>query len=140
MVEFEEIKDEHYQNGGDGVVNDDEASDDDYSDTSSAHEDEDIADESILDRIVALKDIIPEQRRLALSRAISQTVSYGSMATYIGGKAVYIAITSILMLGIPYALAVEEEKAISEQERQMQMQQGMSEVCFTLNCAMLICR
>ena len=133
MVEFEEIKDEHYQNGDDGFVDEDEASDDDYSDTSSAHEDEDIADESILDRIVALKDIIPEHRRLALSHVISQTISYGSMATYIGGKAVYIAITSILMLGIPYALAVEEEKAISEQERQMQMQQGMSEVCLFSN-------
>jgi mitochondrial import receptor subunit TOM22 len=126
MVEFEEIKDEHYEDD-DGFVDDDEASDDDYSDTSSTHED-DISEESIFDRIVALKDIIPQHQRFALSRAISKTVSYGSMATYIGGKAVYIAMTSILMLGIPYALAVEEEKAISEQERQMQMQQGMSEV------------
>jgi import receptor subunit TOM22 len=128
MVEFEEIKDEHYEDE-DGFVDDDEASDDDYSDTSSTHEyDGDIDDESILDRIVALKDIIPEHRRLAISRVVSKTVSYGSMASYIGGKAVYIAITTILMLGIPYALAVEEEKAIVEQERQMQLQQGMSEV------------
>ena len=127
MVEFEEIKDEHYEDE-DGFVDDDE---DEYSDTSSVHDDEDegIEGESILDRIVALKDIIPQQQRLAISKAVSRTVSFGSMATYIGGKAVYIAITSILMLGIPYALAVEEEKAISEQERQMQMQQGMSEVC-----------
>ena len=127
MVEFEEIKDEHYEDE-DGFVDEDE---DEYSDTSSVHDDEDegIEGESILDRIVALKDIIPQQQRLAISKAVSRTVSVGSMATYIGGKAVYIAITSILMLGIPYALAVEEEKAISEQERQMQMQQGMSEVC-----------
>src|SRR5579859_1868118 len=138
MVEFEEIKDEHYDNS-DGFV--DEDSDDDYSDTSSTHSaDDDIANETILDRIVALKDIIPEHRRLALSRAFSKTVSFGSMATYIGGKAVYIAITSILMLGIPYALAVEEEKAISEQERQMQMAQGMSEVSLPLKEALLICR
>jgi import receptor subunit TOM22 len=127
MVEFEEIKDEHYEDE-DGFVDEDE---DEYSDTSSVHDDDDegIEGESILDRIVALKDIIPQQQRLAISKAVSRTVSLGSMATYIGGKAVYIAITSILMLGIPYALAVEEEKAISEQERQMQMQQGMSEVC-----------
>jgi len=127
MVEFEEIKDEHYEDE-DGFVDED---DDEYSDTSSVHDDDDegIEGESILDRVVALKDIIPQQHRLAISKAVSRTVSLGSMATYIGGKAVYIAITSILMLGIPYALAVEEEKAISEQERQMQMQQGMSEVC-----------
>ena len=124
MVEFEEIKDEHWED--EGFVDEDE---DEYSDTSSVHDDDDdISDETILDRIVALKDIIPEHQRLAVSRVISKTVSLGSVATYIGGKAVYIAITSILMLGIPYALAVEEEKAIAEQERQMQMQQGMSEV------------
>jgi hypothetical protein len=50
------------------------------------------------------------------------------MATFIGGKAVYILITSILMLGIPYALSLEEDKMISEQERQLQLAQGMSEV------------
>jgi import receptor subunit TOM22 len=128
MVEFEEIKDEHYEDD-DGFVDED---DDDYSDTSSVHDNDDVDDsideETILDRIVALKDIIPQQQRLAVSRAISKTVSLGSMATFIGGKAVYIAMTSILMVFIPYALAVEEEKAITEQERQMQLQQGMSEV------------
>ena len=130
MVEFEEIRDEHWED--EGFVDEDE---DDYSDTSSVHgDDDDISDETILDRIVALKDIIPEHQRLAVSRVISKTVSLGSMATYIGGKAVYIAITSILMLGIPYALAVEEEKAIGEQERQMQMQQGMSEVYPSQRC------
>jgi mitochondrial import receptor subunit TOM22 len=128
MVEFEEIKDEHYEDD-DGFVDED---DDDYSDTSSVHDNDDVDDsideETILDRIVALKDIIPLQQRLAVSRAISKTVSLGSMATFISGKAVYIAMTSILMVSIPYALALEEEKAISEQERQMQLQQGMSEV------------
>jgi import receptor subunit TOM22 len=50
------------------------------------------------------------------------------MAAYIGGKAAYVLITSVLLLGIPYALALEEDKMLGEQERQMQLQQGMSEV------------
>jgi len=50
------------------------------------------------------------------------------MATYIGGKAAYVIITSVLLLGIPYALAMEEDRVLGEQERQMQLQQGMSEV------------
>jgi import receptor subunit TOM22 len=130
MVEFEEIKDEHYDANDDGF--EDEDSDAEYSDVSSegdANEDDDsLQNETILDRIVALKDIVPARQRNAITRLFSKSYSYGSMATHIGGKAVYILITSVLMVGIPYALAVDEERMISEQERQMQLQQGMSEV------------
>jgi len=128
MVEFEEIKDEHYEED-DGFVDE---SDGDYSDVSSESDIEgdenSIQNETIFDRISALKDIIPAHQRDAVSRTFSKTFSYGSMATFIGGKAIYIIITSILMAGIPYALALEEERMLSEQEKQMQMQQGMSEV------------
>ena len=127
MVEFEEIKDEHYE-GDDGFVDDDG----DYSDCSSEsdiEEDEaNIQNESIFDRIAALKDIIPAHQRDFITRTVSKTFSYGNMATFIGGKAIYIIMTSILMAGIPFALTLEEERMISEQEKQMQMQQGMSEV------------
>lgn len=128
MVEFEEIKDEHYEGNDDGF--EDEDSDAEYSDVSSEGDanDDDLQNETILDRIVALKDIVPARQRDALSRLFSKSYSYGSLATHIGGKAVYILITSVLMVGIPYALAVDEERMISEQERQMQLQQGMSEV------------
>ena len=137
MVEFEEIKDEHYHGNDDGF--EDEDSDADYSDVSSEgdvnEDDNNIQDETILERIVALKDIVPARQRDALARVFSKTYSYGSMATYIGGKAVYILITSVLMVGIPYALAVDEERIMSEQERQMQLQQGMSEVlCDSRGC------
>jgi len=129
MVEFQEIKDEHYEGQDDGFVDEDS---DAYSDVSSESDVEDdenaIHNETIFDRIAALKDIIPAQQRNAISRTLSKTFSYGSMATFIGGKAVYIIITSILMAGIPYALALEEERMVVEQEKQMQMQQGMSEV------------
>ena len=129
MVEFEEIKDEHYEEN-DGFEDEEDGSDGDYSDASDDDQgqDEDVQDETIIDRIVALKDIIPAHQRDAISRSISKAYSFGSMATFIGGKAVYILITSILMLGIPYALSLEEDKMISEQERQLQLAQGMSEV------------
>jgi import receptor subunit TOM22 len=129
MVEFEEIKDEHYEEN-DGFEDEDEGSDGDYSDASDDDQihDDSVQDETIIDRIVALKDIIPANQRDAIYRSVSKAYSFGSMATFIGGKAVYIFITSILMLGIPYALSLEEDKMISEQERQMQAQQGMSEV------------
>ena len=130
MVEFEEIKDEHYEvNEG---VDDDDGSDGEFSDASSDDDqdelDRGIQDETVLDRIAALKDIIPAHRRDTIARTFSTASSYGKMAAFIGGKAAYILITTVLMLGIPYALSSEEDKLISEQERQMQLQQGMSEV------------
>src|SRR5271170_3970787 len=126
MVEFEEIKDEHYT-GPDTVVNDD---DDEWSDESDDGEDDEkeIASETLIDRIVALKDIIPARQRDAIVRTLSKAYSYGTIATFIGGKAAYVVITSVLMLGIPYALTLEEDRMIAEQERQMQMSQDMTEV------------
>src|SRR5271154_5536733 len=104
MVEFEEIKDEHYEEN-DGFEDEEDGSDGDYSDASDDDQgqDEDVQDETIIDRIVALKDIIPAHQRDAIipahqrdaiSRSISKAYSFGSMATFIGGKAVYILITS----------------------------------------------
>ena len=130
MVEFEEIKDEHYE--ADDGFEDEEDSEGEFSDASSEGDQDEadagIQDESFMDRIVALKDIIPAHQRDTIARTFSTVYDYGRMATFIGGKAAYILITSVLMLGIPYALSLDEDKMISEQERQMQLQQGMSEV------------
>jgi len=133
MVEFEEIKDEHYagiaepeeNEGPDGDWSDDESSDDEADDETS------IATETFSDRISALKDIIPARHRDTIVRTISQAYSYGTVATFIGGKIAYVLITSVLMLGIPYALTLEEDRMFAEQERQYQMSQEMSGV-FTL--------
>jgi len=132
MVEFEEIKDEHYD-ADDGFETD--VSEGEFSDTSSTSADDQedssldtIQDETLLDRIIALKDIIPATQRNKISKSLSNAYSYGSMATFIGGKAAYIIITSVLVVLVPFALANEEDRQIGEQERQMQLQQGMSEV------------
>jgi mitochondrial import receptor subunit TOM22 len=125
MVEFEEIKDEHYT-GTDTAVDDE----DEWSDESDDGEDDEkeIASETLIDRIVALKDIIPAYQRDAIVHTLSKVYTYGTIATFIGGKAAYVVITSVLMLGIPYALTLEEDRMIAEQERQMQMSQDMSGV------------
>ena len=143
MVEFEEIKDEHYEETA-GFVDEDDGTDGEFSDASSEDDqdelDNGILDETILDRIAALKDMIPAHHRDTIARTLSSASSYGKMAAFIGGKAAYIFVTSVLMLGIPYALSLEEDKLISEQERQMQLQQGMSEVCFPIEAYILMYR
>lgn len=129
MVEFEEIKDEHYE-ANDGFEDDEGDSEGEYSEASSDADQDDtnVQNETIIERIAALKDIIPAYQRDIVTRAVSKTYSYGYMATFIGGKALYVIITSILMVGVPFALSVEEDRMILEQERQMQVNQGMSEV------------
>jgi mitochondrial import receptor subunit TOM22 len=127
MVEFEEIKDEHYRDADD--INDDE---DQWSDESADDDVEDdetsLQSETIMDRIAALKDIIPARQRDAIARTVSTAYSYGTMATFLGGKVMYVLITSVLMLGIPYALTLEEDRMLTEHERHLQMSQEMSGV------------
>lgn len=134
MVEFNEIKDEDYAGGQDNQDQEvEEGSQGEWSDESSddegdAYDETAIESETLFDRIAALKDIVPAHQRDALVRAISKTYSYGTVATFIGGKVAYVLITSVLMLGIPFALTLEEDRMFAEQERQYQMSQEMSGV------------
>jgi len=123
MVEFEEIKDEQADDVQETV---DEG---DWSDTSSDISEADaIENESLYDRIVALRDIIPASQRASIARTFSTIYNFGRVTTFIGGKAAYILFTSVLMIGIPFVLSLEEDRALAEQEKQFQLQQGMSEV------------
>jgi len=49
----------------------------------------------------------------------------------LGGKALWIFSTSALLIGIPFAMAYQEEQQMIEMEREMKMQQSASEVCYT---------
>ncbi|RMD41947.1 hypothetical protein DV735_g3146, partial [Chaetothyriales sp. CBS 134920] len=123
MVRLEEVEDETFVEKplgtkGDALLADDD--DDDYTDTDSEISDaSDLEpDETLADRIAALKDIIPPKRRSQIAsvaatafRATSNTISYG-------GKGIWVIATTVLLLGIPYALALGEEQQLMEEERQ----------------------
>ncbi|KAI1608121.1 mitochondrial outer membrane translocase complex, subunit Tom22 [Exophiala viscosa] len=128
MVKLEVLEDEHFVNkpeattDGELLVDDDE----DYTDTDSevsddaASESGDI-DESLYDRIIALRDIIPPKARARISSVTSSVVSATSTTVNYSGKGLWVLATSVLLLGIPYALALGEEQQFLEQERQQQM-------------------
>ena len=102
------------------IVDDD--SDSEFSDVTSEgddDEDEDIRNESLFDRIAALKDIIPANDRINISRRASTAYSWTSSILGVGGKAVWILVTSAMLLGVPFALALEEERQYIEYEREM---------------------
>jgi import receptor subunit TOM22 len=88
------------------------------------------ADESFLDRIAALVDIVPPSTRHALSSKLSKATSFVKRSGKIVGNVVWIVTTSALLVGLPLALSLEDEAKIVAQEKEMlAQQQGAQQVC-----------
>jgi import receptor subunit TOM22 len=85
-------------------------------------------DETFADRLVALKDIVPPTYRKHLSNTLSTTSSWFQTTLNYGGKTLWVVSTSVLLLGVPWALAFAEEQQMAEMEREMKMQQSANEV------------
>jgi len=131
MVRLEELEDEHFvfkpESTDDGALLADD--DEDYTDTDSEISTDDLPqslpEESLFDRISALRDIIPPQTRARISSASASVYSAANTTVTFGGKSLWVIATSILLLGIPYALALGEEQQYMEEERQRgMMEQG----------------
>jgi import receptor subunit TOM22 len=126
MVKLEELEDEHFMNkpettSGEALLVDD---DEDYTDTDSEISDngsEPELDESLLDRLSALRDIVPPKARAKISSVTSSLYSATSTTVNYSGKGLWVLATSILLLGIPYALALGDEQQFIEEEKQRQM-------------------
>jgi len=87
-------------------------------------------DETFADRLAALKDIVPPTYRKHLSNTLSTTSSWVQTTLNYGGKTLWVVSTSVLLLGVPWALAFAEEQQMAEMEREMKMQQSANEVSF----------
>ena len=86
-------------------------------------------DETLYERIVALKDIIPASTRRSLSSKYETVSSWTKSGLLFGGKTLWVVSTSALLLGVPWALAYSEEQMIVEQERaEMMNQRAQNEV------------
>ena len=87
-------------------------------------------DETLYERIAALQDIIPASTRRSVSSKVSTATSWVKSGLTMGGKTLWVVSTSVLLLGVPWALAYSEEQMIVEQERAELMQQrAQNEVC-----------
>jgi import receptor subunit TOM22 len=83
--------------------------------------------ETLADRIIALRDIVPPRARAQIASATSSIYNLtGSAITY-GGKGLWVLATSAFLLGIPYALALgQEQEIVEEEKRQGMMTEGAS--------------
>ncbi|ORY20839.1 mitochondrial outer membrane translocase complex, subunit Tom22 [Naematelia encephala] len=101
------------------------------SDAVSSDDDDDFSptDETLYERLAALKDIVPPQTRSKLSKGVSQTKAWTWWSLQSVGNVAWWVSTSALLVGLPLALAIEDETRVVQQEREMQMQsQGQQQL------------
>ncbi|KTW29688.1 hypothetical protein T552_00896 [Pneumocystis carinii B80] len=91
-------------------------------------EDESILDESFLERVQALKDIIPGVFRAKIYQKVTSFVSAIRSILRFGGKTLWVLATSVLLLGTPLVLAIEEEEKMIAYDKEFKMQQKAHEV------------
>jgi import receptor subunit TOM22 len=90
-------------------------------------------DESLLDRIAALKDIVPPATRHSLTSKVSKTASFFKRSTKFAGNVIWVVTTSALLIGLPLALILEDEAKVVAQENEMlAQQQGAQQVRHSL--------
>lgn len=95
-------------------------------------------EESFFDRIAALRDIVPPTTRHNISTRVLKTASFVKRASKVVGNIVWVVTTSALLVGLPLALALEDEAKIVQQEKEMlEQQQGAQQVSSTL-CTCII--
>jgi len=92
-----------------------------------------LGDESLYDRLAALKDIVPPSTRHTISSKVSTTASFFKKGGKILGNIVWIVTTSALLVGLPLALSLEDEAKIVAQEKEMLAQQQGAQQVRTLN-------
>ncbi|KAI8050534.1 mitochondrial import receptor subunit Tom22-domain-containing protein [Syncephalis plumigaleata] len=95
----------------------------DVSDVEDEDEDDDYLDETFLERVAALKEIIPLSTRHFVSRQADRVVSTCWQVKSFVGALSWVITTSALMIGVPLVLELEREQQYVQYEKEMQLQQ-----------------
>ena len=96
---------------------------------SSISDDDHVQKESLVDRLVALVDIVPPQTRHSITTRVSNFVGAVKTGGKVVGNVVWVITTSALLIGLPLAFALEDEAKIVQQEKEMAaQQQGVQQV------------
>ncbi|KAJ5135301.1 uncharacterized protein N7515_004579 [Penicillium bovifimosum] len=134
MVKLTEVEDEHFSEKPTATKNDallvGSDDEDDYSDTESEiSDDEDVEiEETLYERITALKDMIPPSARRNLSNTVSSLTNLTKATLSFSGKSLWVISTSAFLLGVPFALAYAEEEQYIQMEREQGMIKGANEM------------
>ncbi|KAJ4124215.1 hypothetical protein NW768_009569 [Fusarium equiseti] len=129
MVTLTEVEDEHFQHAQAGP--DVEEDDEDYSDTDSEisnDSDYDPSDETLAERLYALRDIVPPTTRSWISGKASSVGNAAWSVLSFSGKGAWVITTSALFFGVPFALSFAEDQQLTAMEQEYNMRQSGSEL------------
>jgi import receptor subunit TOM22 len=96
-----------------------EEEDDDDSDSDYDDDDFDPSDETLLERIEALKDIFTPEQRNFFTSTCSNIVSGSKFATFKFGSALWYIATTSMLVGVPLAVAILNETQLTELEKEL---------------------
>ena len=83
-----------------------------------------VPNETLWERVSALRDILAPETRAAFYKTFRVAWAYTFLGGWITGKLVWIGVTSALLVGLPFALSVEDESRLIAQEKEIASQQG----------------
>lgn len=94
---------------------------DEESDEESDYDDDDFdpADETLLERIEALKDIFTPSQREFFTNSVSKISSLSKTATFKFGSALWYLATTSMLVGVPLAVAILNETQLTELEKEL---------------------
>ncbi|KIY67125.1 mitochondrial import translocase, subunit Tom22 [Cylindrobasidium torrendii FP15055 ss-10] len=93
-------------------------------DSLSSVESDASADETLVERLAALVDIVPPTTRHTIASRVSKTASLTKRAGKVFGNFVWVITTSALLVALPLALALEDEAKVTQTEKEMLEQQN----------------
>ncbi|VEU20440.1 DEKNAAC101329 [Brettanomyces naardenensis] len=129
-----EINGQHLKAAEAAVAKDESEDDDDSeedesdSDSDSEYEDDFDPNETLTERVEALKDILSPEQRAAVVNAVSTTKYSISTFSHKAGTALWYLTTTGLLLGVPLALSILHETQLTELEKEMNLQQTSTDI------------
>lgn len=95
--------------------------DNEYEDIDGVDDDAELLkSESLLDRIIALKDVLPYSLRRRTARLFASTRTFLAQSAVYLGNAAWIFTTSMILIGLPVLYAYDRERSMIEYEREQQ--------------------
>ncbi|KAB8659303.1 hypothetical protein FH972_026192 [Carpinus fangiana] len=127
MVRLEEVEDEAFGQTQQGPEEEGDWDTDSESDVSSVYSDE-AEDETLFERISALKDVVPPAQRRQLQSVAGTTSEWGWWGISNIARLSWVVGVSAILLAIPFAVGSSEDAQIAMEEKQMQMQQSQTDI------------
>lgn len=134
MVKLTQIDDETQQQfeqqqvAKEHIIEESEQEEDEESDSDLEDDEFDFENETLLDRLVALKDIVPPEQRECISKLSTNVSDLFKSGFNNGGKLLWSLTSTTLLLGVPLALAILSETQLQEMERGMALEKSAQDV------------